>query len=71
MPTVLLPVSSDGLRECLVLRPMCTEDFMTARFARLPDAYLDDVVPRLLALDGIEAVFYDVTHKPPATVEWE
>lgn len=71
MPTVLLPISSDGSRECLVLRPMCTDDFMTARFARLPEAYLNDVVARLLALDRIEAVFYDVTHKPPATVEWE
>ena len=32
---------------------------------------VDDVTARLLALEGIEAGFYDVTHKPPGTVEWE
>ena len=71
MPTVLLPLSSDGLQESVVLRPIATSDFMTARFCPLPLAFLDDVCERLLALAGIEAVFYDITHKPPGTVEWE
>lgn len=71
MPTVLLPLSSDGARESVVLRPIATSDFMTARFCRLPSAFLDDVCERLLSLEGIEAVFYDITHKPPGTVEWE
>ena len=71
MPTVLLPLSSDGVQESVVLRPIATSDFMTARFCRLPLAFLDDVCERLLALAGIEAVFYDITHKPPGTVEWE
>ncbi len=71
MPTVLLPLSSDGVQESVVLRPIATSDFMTARFCRLPSAFLDDVCQRLLALAGIEAVFYDITHKPPGTVEWE
>jgi len=71
MPTVLVPLSSDGVRESVVLRPISTDDFMTARFSRLPQAFLDDVRDRLLALEGIEAVFYDITHKPPGTVEWE
>ena len=44
---------------------------MTVRFDRLPAAYLVDVRDQLMQLDGIEAVFYDVTHKPPGTVEWE
>lgn len=71
MPTVLLPLSSDGVQESVVLRPIATSDFMTARFCRLPPPFLDDVCERLLALAGIEAVFYDITHKPPGTVEWE
>ncbi len=71
MPTVLLPLSSDGVQESVVLRPIATSDFMTARFCPLPPAFLDDVCDRLLALAGIEAVFYDITHKPPGTVEWE
>ena len=71
MPTVLLPLSSDGMQESVVLRPIATSDFMTARFCPLPQAFLADVCERLLALAGIEAVFYDITHKPPGTVEWE
>ena len=71
MPTVLLPLSSDGIRESIVLRPITTDDFMTARFDRLPVDFLEDVTMRLLALQGIEAVYYDITHKPPGTVEWE
>ena len=71
MPTVLAPLSPNGVGESVVLRPISTEDFMTARFSRLPRAFLEDIAARLMNLDGVEAVFYDITHKPPATVEWE
>ncbi len=71
MPTVLLPLSSDGVQESVVLRPISTDDFMTARFSQLSEQVLDDLCQRLLAVEGIEAVFYDITHKPPGTVEWE
>lgn len=71
MPTVLVPLSSDGKAESVVLRPITTDDFMTARFDRLPTAFLSEVTEAILALEGIEAVYYDVTHKPPGTVEWE
>jgi len=71
MPTVLVPLSSDGVRESVVLRPIVSDDLMTARFCRLPWEFLEDIRDRLLALEGIEAVFYDITHKPPGTVEWE
>lgn len=71
MPTVLVPLSSDGVQESLVLRPIASEDLMTARFCQLPWEFLDELCGQLLALEGIEAVFYDITHKPPATVEWE
>lgn len=71
MPTVLLPLSSDGVQESVVLRPISTDDFMTARFSPLPRAFVDELCGQLLAVEGIEAVFYDITHKPPGTVEWE
>ena len=71
MPTVLAPLSPNGVGESVVLRPISTKDFMTARFSRLPRAFLEDVAARLMDLEGVEAVFYDITHKPPATVEWE
>ena len=71
MPTVLVPLSSDGVQESVVLRPISSDDLMTARFSQLPWEFLDDLCDRLLGLEGIEAVFYDITHKPPGTVEWE
>ena len=71
MPTVLVPLSSDGVQESIVLRPITTDDFMTASFSKLPQEFVTEVSTRLLELEGIEAVYYDVTHKPPGTVEWE
>ena len=68
---ILLPLGPEEGGECLVLRPVISEDVMTARFAPLPWDLLDDLVPRLMALEGVRAVLYDVTHKPPATFGWE
>jgi GMP synthase (glutamine-hydrolysing) len=68
---ILLPLGTAGEGECLVLRPVVSEDVMTARFARLPWTLVDDLAQELLGLPGIRAVFYDVTHKPPATFGWE
>jgi GMP synthase (glutamine-hydrolysing) len=71
MPTVLLPLSTDGQTESVVLRHITTPDFMTARFSELPFELVAQMGRDILALGGINAVFYDVTHKPPGTVEWE
>jgi GMP synthase (glutamine-hydrolysing) len=71
MPTVLLPLTTDGRDESVVLRPITTPDFMTARFSELPLELVTQMGSDILALEGINAVFYDVTHKPPGTVEWE
>jgi GMP synthase (glutamine-hydrolysing) len=71
MPTVLLPLTSDGIAETVVLRPVETPDFMTARFSALPHDFVQNLAGEILAEEGVEAVFYDVTHKPPGTVEWE
>ena len=54
-----------------MLRPVNSRDGMTADFARLPAAVVDDLATSLAALPPVDAVLYDVTNKPPATIELE
>jgi GMP synthase (glutamine-hydrolysing) len=71
MPTVLLPLSSDGQNETVVLRPLASRDVMTARFAEIPMEIAQTLATRIMALGSVACVLYDITHKPPATMEWE
>jgi GMP synthase (glutamine-hydrolysing) len=76
---VFLPVRSvgvmgDGRRydHVIALRAVETADFMTARWARLPHEFLDEVARRIInEVDGVSRVVYDISGKPPATIEWE
>ncbi len=71
-PTVLIPVSiNSDVGESVVLRPVESSDAMTANFYHMDLILLNELVDRLKKLDGISAVFYDITNKPPGTIEWE
>jgi GMP synthase (glutamine-hydrolysing) len=71
-PTVLLPVSvGDGESESIVLRPVCSEEAMTANFYAMDFKLLNELVKRLSSLKGVSGIFYDITNKPPGTIEWE
>ncbi|MBU1119474.1 glutamine-hydrolyzing GMP synthase [Patescibacteria group bacterium] len=70
MPVVMIPLSLNG-GESIVLRPLTTENFMTIRFFRIPGGLLKEMTDDLLNVPGVDAVFYDVTNKPPGTVQWE
>jgi len=77
--TVFLPVKSVGVvgdnrryQYVVALRAVETIDFMTARWAHLPYDFLDLVSRRIInEIDGIARVSYDISGKPPATIEWE
>jgi GMP synthase (glutamine-hydrolysing) len=76
---VFLPVRSVGVMGdgrkydyVIALRAVETIDFMTARWARLPYDFLEHVSLRIInEIDGISRVTYDISGKPPATIEWE
>ncbi len=70
-PVILIPLGTPGRPDSVVLRPVDSVDGMTARAVPVPPALLEDICARLLAEEGICAVFVDLTHKPPGTIEWE
>ena len=76
---VLLPVRSVGVMgdgrtyaDAVGLRAVTTDDFMTADWARLPYDLLARVSNRIVnEVDGVNRVVYDISSKPPSTIEWE
>ncbi len=76
---VLLPVQTVGVMgdgrtyaNVIALRAVTTDDFMTADWAQLPFGLLARVSSRIVnEVDGVNRVVYDISSKPPATIEWE
>lgn len=77
--TVFLPIHSVGIQGdrrvykwVIALRAIDTVDFMTARWSKLPYSFLDKVSNRIVnEVAGVSRVVYDISSKPPATIEWE
>jgi GMP synthase (glutamine-hydrolysing) len=70
-PVVLIPVGTAERPDSVVLRPVDSVDGMTAQSVMIPAPLLGRMRDELLARPGISSVFLDLTHKPPATIEWE
>jgi len=76
---VLAPIRSVGVMgdirtyaHPIILRAVTTEDFMTARWAHIPYEVLERISSRIVnEVAGINRVVYDISSKPPATIEWE
>lgn len=69
--TIDLPYASCAENATFVLRPVCSEDVMTARFAFLPKEILGTIIEQIIALPFVDALYFDATNKPPATFGWE
>ncbi len=70
-PVVLIPLGAGVRPDSIVLRPIDSVDGMTARAVRMPDDLLAKMARELMQVEGVAGVFYDLTNKPPATIEWE
>ncbi|MBI5413676.1 glutamine-hydrolyzing GMP synthase [Candidatus Peregrinibacteria bacterium] len=69
-PTVLVPLLINGVKkEAVILRPVCSEEAMTANFYKMDFDLLKKLTAKLKP--HVSAVLYDVTNKPPGTIEWE
>ncbi|KAL0275251.1 UNVERIFIED_CONTAM: hypothetical protein PYX00_003165 [Menopon gallinae] len=83
MPVILIPIHFDrdtairvpSCQRSVVLRPFCTQDFMTGVPAipgrQLPVEVVSKMISEILSVPGISRVLYDLTPKPPGTTEWE
>jgi GMP synthase (glutamine-hydrolysing) len=70
-PVVLIPLGTGETPDSVVLRPIHSVDGMTAQVVRMQPKLLQRMAGALLGVPGVCGVFYDLTHKPPGTIEWE
>jgi len=70
-PVILIPLGTEDARDSAVLRPVDSVDGMTAQSVTMELELLERICREVLEIPGIAGVFYDLTHKPPGTIEWE
>lgn len=69
-PVVMLPLKRQG-ESAIAIRPVESHDGMTAQYSKLPWPLIERITGAVLQVPGVGALLYDVTNKPPATIEWE
>jgi GMP synthase (glutamine-hydrolysing) len=70
-PVILIPAGTPERPDSVVLRPVDSVDGMTAQSVAMDRDLLTETAAELLGVPGVCGVFYDLTHKPPGTIEWE
>ena len=70
-PVILIPLGTAEAPDSVVLRPVDSVDGMTAQSVPMEPGLLRAMCAELMAVEGVAGVFYDLTHKPPGTIEWE
>ncbi|NQV19636.1 MAG: glutamine-hydrolyzing GMP synthase [Armatimonadetes bacterium] len=71
MPVVQLPLRNTEDKLCYVIRPVCSMDAMSASVYEMDFDYLKDIISEVQKIENIGDIFYDITTKPPGTIEWE
>ena len=70
-PVIAPPLFDRASRQAFVLRPVCSKDAMTADVYPIDFAFLAELAREVRAIPGAGYLFYDITTKPPGTIEWE
>ena len=68
---ILIPLGTQNAPDSVVLRPVDSVDGMTAQSVLMDAELRRAICAEVLQIDGVAGVFYDLTHKPPGTIEWE
>jgi GMP synthase (glutamine-hydrolysing) len=71
MPVVQLPLLDENNQRCYLMRPVCSQDAMSADVYEMDPDYMDEIIIDCQKIPGIGRIFYDITTKPPGTIEWE
>ncbi len=71
MPVVQLPLRNAESKLCYVMRPVCSMDAMSASVYEMDFDYLNEIISEVQKKENIGDIFYDITTKPPGTIEWE
>ncbi len=71
LPVVSLPLFDNKGQQAFVIRPVCSQDAMTADVYEMDFTLLNELIRKMYNIASVGYVFYDITTKPPATIEWE